>query len=131
MIAIILIPGATVFDSRGITVSRVHVVFRKLEESGNLIVYRVESPDFDHEELIGELRIDRTERQYEFVTLGALLGKAVIPPAVFDLPENQQSLVIQRDYPDCSYGGWTSRIARMSNRLLDMGEFPNEVFGVT
>lgn len=111
--------------------SRIHVSFIKCSRTDNSVVYQVHSPDFHDSQLIGEIRFDLLERRYQFVPMGVLEGKSVIPPYVFDLPEAQRDAVIEQEFSACSYGGWTSRIARMANRLLDKDEFPNEVFGVT
>jgi hypothetical protein len=111
--------------------SRIHVAFRKQRSDGDSIVYGVESSDFEGTPLIGEIRIDTDTRQYEFVPLGPLAGKAVIPPYVFDLPESEWDAVIARNYPNAKYGGWTSRIAQMVSRLQEREEFPDESFGVT
>lgn len=111
--------------------SRIHVLFVKHEQTTDFVTYRIHSPDFADNQLIGEITFSMRERRYQFVPMGALFGKAVIPPAVFELPEEKQEKIISRDFPGCSYGGWTRRIARMASRLLSMDEFPDELCGVT
>ena len=111
--------------------SRIHVSFVKHEHTREHVVYRVMSPDFIEDKLIGELKIDLCLRQYEFTPLGAVIGKAVIPPSVFDLPEEDQDKITDREFPGSEYGGWTSRIAKMTRKLIDTDDYPNEVFGVT
>ena len=111
--------------------SRIHVSFVKREQTPEFVIYRVISPDFPDEQLIGELRIDLLGRQYEFTPMGTFFGKSVVPTHVFDLPEQSQDQVISQEFPDYAYGGWTSRIAKMAKRLMESGDYPNEVFGVT
>lgn len=112
-------------------VSRIHVSFKKILEMNDLIVYRVESIDFGDDELIGEIRINKSNWQYQFSAQGAFLGKCIIPPHVFDMPEDHQLAAIKRDYPDGEFKGTSSRIARMVNKLLKERAFPNEFHGAT
>lgn len=111
--------------------SRIHIAFIKQKSAENSIVYRVESSDFGTNIFIGEIFIDPIKHGYQFIPMGVLEGKAVIPPHVFELPEIEQDAVIKREYPGAGYGGWTSRIARMVSRLQEEGKFPDEFFGVT
>lgn len=111
--------------------SRIHVKFTKFDQTSDFVIYRVYSPDFADNELIGEIRIDVRTRCFQFTPMGSLYGKAVISPYVFNLPKAQQDEVIKRDFPEGAYGGWTSRIARMVSRLLEKGGFPDEFYGAT
>ncbi len=111
--------------------SRIHVEFKKIDNRNNSIVYRVESSDFRADSFIGEDLIEPVTGNYQFTPMGALQGKIIIPPQVFDFPEREQYALILRDYSDGGYGGWTSRIAKMVNQLQEEGEFPDKFYGVT
>ncbi len=111
--------------------SRIHVVFTNREHKDHMVVYQVHSPDFSDGPLIGEIRFDIAAKRYEFMPMGALQGQRVIPPQVFELPEDQREEIIRNEFSGYAYGGWTSRIARMASRLLDNGEFPAELYGAT
>ena len=111
--------------------SRIHVKFLNRRIVDGAAIYCVESPDFRECSLVGELRIDLSTYRYEFVPMGSLEGKKIIPPEVFDLPSGEQDRVIGRDYPCSEFGGVTRRIARMVQQLRETRVLPDEFYGVT
>jgi len=89
--------------------SRIHVEFTKIDNGDNSIIYPVDSSDFETDSFIGKVLIEPITGKYQFLQMGALQGKIIIPPQVFDFPEKEQHALIERDYSDGEYGGWTSR----------------------
>ena len=111
--------------------SRIHVRFLNRRIVNGAAIYCVESPDFRDFPLVGELRIDLSTYRYEFVPMGSLEGKKIIPPEIFDLPSVEQDRVIERDYQCSEFGGVTRRIACMVQQLREKQVLPDEFYGVT
>ncbi len=111
--------------------SRIHVRFVNRRVVDGKAVYSVESIESKDSPLVGEVRIDIATYEYDFIPLGPLEGKRLIPSKVFDLPESEQNKVIERDYPYSEFGGLILRISRMVHQLRERRELPEELYGVT
>ncbi|MDH5218373.1 MAG: hypothetical protein OEX19_11790 [Gammaproteobacteria bacterium] len=111
--------------------SRIHICFVKQENNNNLIRYSVESHDFGANAVIGEILIEPDTGKYQFIPKGIFDGKLIIPPEIFNLPENEQKRRIESDYLNFEYAGYSSRIAKMVNRILEKSEYPDKFYGVT
>lgn len=114
--------------------SRIHIQFTREAQTDLVVTYVVTSSDFDESrrsEPIARIEIDRIEKSYRYFPLGRFLTEKVIPPHVFNLPSAEQERALQQEFRDHGYGGWTSRIARVAQSIVERGEFPDEAFGIT
>lgn len=114
--------------------SRVHVHMVRQPDDGERVNYLVFSGDFSadrQEQIVGRVLIEPNGKEYSFFPLGLLGDKDVIPPQVWDLPKELQELSLSGEFRNHEYGALTSRIARMTKRLLKDGRYPSEAYGTT
>jgi hypothetical protein len=111
--------------------SRNHVVFLKQDESPSTIRYAVSSPDLKSDQSLGTLVIDTDNAQFTFTASGALATVLFIPPEVWDLPEQEQEILIKQQYRSSEHGGLSRLIAKTARRLMRDRTFPSEASGVT
>lgn len=116
--------------------SRVHIEFRKQDDQPdpNRVDYLVESPDFSstgRPQVIARVSLHLDSKSYTFQSCGELAKHDVVPPQLYELPDEQRDTELRERYSGYGYGGWTSRIAKIARRLLDGNELPENVRGAT
>ncbi len=111
--------------------SRIHILFSKKENKNKFVCYAVESQDFGAETIIGEILIEPDTGEYRFIPMGVFDQKVIIPPEIFNLPDNERNRCIESDYPNFDYAGYSSRIAKMVDKMIENEEYPNKFYGVT
>lgn len=114
--------------------SRIHIRFTKEQEAGDVISYRVDSPDFSEAKVwepIAQITINRGTASYTFEPLGKFVNVQIVPPFVFEIAEEDRAKLLNTQYAGYVYSGWTARIASVTRRLLATSEFPDEAYGIT
>jgi hypothetical protein len=114
--------------------SRVHIRFRKEQDLDDSVIYRVDSSDFSdvgNWEPIARITVNKIQSTYKFEPLGCFLNFKVVPPFVYDMSESERSFTLHENYKEFSYGGWTSRMAKMIRPMIANNNFPLEAYGTT
>jgi len=98
----------SLFLNRAIKLSRTHLLFVNLGDTGTSINYRIETPDFNDEgklEEIGLIKIDRINKTYEFTPTNIWINYRFIPPWFFDLADEEQKQLLETKFKGYEAGG--------------------------
>ncbi len=107
--------------------SRVHLLFINLGDTGTSINYRIETPDFNDEgklEEIGLIKIDRINKTYEFTPTNIWINYRFIPPWFFGLANEEQKQLLETKFKGYEAGGWTASIHRRVIEMIENNKFP-------
>lgn len=108
--------------------SLVHLRFIQVFQDPVFVVYDVESIDMNDDlvpEIIGTIKIDKTNNDYMFTCCDKYLNKKIIPPTVFDLDDTEQKLLFETKYKDFGYGAWSRRINTWVKSFISKNEYPS------
>lgn len=83
--------------------SRVHLLFINLGDTDTSINYRIETPDFNDEEILEEIdliKIDRINKTYEFTPTNIWINYHFTPPWFFGLANKEQKQLLELNLKD-------------------------------
>lgn len=109
--------------------SLAHIRFIQLGNKKTEAQYTVESTDFiDSGDwvVVGALRLNKQQRQYEFTPSPIWSEKKALPPSLYGLPEAEQKNLLGGKYHGFAWGTWAMIVHEYATHFLTTGTYPDK-----